>query len=175
MDLKSYIRAIPDFPKPGILFRDISPLLANAEAMRRVIRGWEDRYADRAIDKVCGIESRGFLFGLPLALHLDCGFVPLRKAGKLPGATHRLDYSLEYGTASLEVQTDALTAGDKVVIVDDLLATGGTAAAAARLVEQAGATVEEIAFVIELEGIGGAEAMADWNYHSLIAYGPEES
>lgn len=173
MDLKSYIREVPDFPQPGILFRDITPLLAAPEALQAVVDQLRDRYAGRGIGKVLGVESRGFLFGAPLALSLGVGFVPVRKAGKLPADTISRSYDLEYGSATLEIHRDAVAKGEKVVIVDDLLATGGTARAAAELAESAGAVVEEIAFVIELADLGGREGLR-WPSYALLVYGGGE-
>ncbi|MEJ2090051.1 MAG: adenine phosphoribosyltransferase [Gammaproteobacteria bacterium] len=174
MDLKSYIRDIPDFPKPGILFRDITPLLADATAFGHVVQTWTERYRERRVDVVVGIESRGFLFGAPLALNLGRGFVPMRKVGKLPAETVRREYSLEYGTAALEIHRDALRRGDRVVVVDDLLATGGTAAAAAELVAECGAEVVELAFVIELVALGGAAVLGSTPFTSLLRYEADE-
>jgi len=155
MDLKDHIRAIPDFPKPGILFYDISTLLRDADAwqvamgrMARIIRSYQP-------DMLAGIESRGFLFAAPLALKLGCGFVMLRKQGKLPGTTVRHTYALEYGTDTIEIQQDAITKGMRVVLVDDLLATGGTMAAAVTLLEQVGAVVPLAACIIELTFLDG--------------------
>jgi len=175
MDLKSYIRAVPDFPQPGVLFRDITPLLAAPEALGHVVETLARRYEGREVDKVLGIESRGFVFGAPLALRLDAGFVPVRKAGKLPGKTLRRAYSLEYGQAVLEIHADALRPGERVVLIDDLLATGGTARAAAELVEEAGGIVEEIVFVVELAFLRGRDALGERPVHSLVVYQPEES
>ncbi len=173
MDLKTYIRAVPDFPKPGILFRDITPLLGNAEAFQEVVDRLYERYEGRGIGKVLGIESRGFLFGAPLALKLGVGFVPIRKAGKLPADTLSRSYDLEYGSATLELHRDALEAGERVLILDDLLATGGTAIAAAELVESAGAEIEEIGFVIELADLGAREKLR-WPAHAMLIYGDED-
>jgi adenine phosphoribosyltransferase len=175
MDLKDHIRAVVDFPKPGIVFRDITPLLGNVTAFSGAVDRLVERYGDRGVDAVLGIESRGFLFGAPLALRLGCGFVPLRKPGKLPAAVHRRDYELEYGTATLEMHEDAVNAGDRVVIVDDLLATGGTAAAAASLAEAGGAVVEELAFVIELEELNGRAALGNRACFSLLRYRAEDA
>jgi adenine phosphoribosyltransferase len=175
MDLKSHIRAIADFPQPGILFRDITPLLGNAEAFGSVVDTLVERYRGRNVAKVLGIESRGFLFAAPLALRLGCGFVPLRKPGKLPAASYRQEYRLEYGTATLEMHQDGVAPGERVVILDDLLATGGTAAAAAALAERAGAVVEELAFVIELEALNGRAALGGRPCLSLVRYAAEEA
>lgn len=168
--LQDHIRSIPDFPREGILFRDIAPLLADPGAFSESIERLVRRYRKAGIERVLGIESRGFLFGAPLALQLGVGFVPVRKAGKLPGATLRRSYALEYGEAELEIQVDALSAGQRVLILDDLLATGGTAAAAAGLAEEAGAKVEELVFIVELTELGGRERLS-WPVHSLLRYG----
>ncbi|HEX3031094.1 MAG TPA: adenine phosphoribosyltransferase, partial [Bacillota bacterium] len=139
MDLRAYIRQIPDFPKEGVLFRDISPLIQNGPAFRRAIGLFTEFAAERDVDVVIGPESRGFIFGAPLACHLGVGFAPVRKPGRLPAKTSRMEYELEYGTDSLEIHTDAVKPGQKVLVVDDLLATGGTSLATARLVEGLGA------------------------------------
>ncbi|MFK7740460.1 MAG: adenine phosphoribosyltransferase [Planctomycetota bacterium] len=167
MDLASFLRDVPDFPKPGILFKDITPLLASAEAMRHCI----DRFAALEVgkvDRIVGIESRGFLFGVPLAMQLDVGFVPVRKPGKLPWKTHRIDYELEYGSDSLEMHQDAVQAGERVLIIDDLLATGGTMAAACRLVEKSGGAVAACATVIELGFLKGREKLGERRCEALI-------
>jgi adenine phosphoribosyltransferase len=168
--LRSLIRDVPDFPQPGILFRDVTPLLRDPAGLARVVDVLALRYRGRGIDAVAGIESRGFLFGAPLAIALGVGFVPVRKAGKLPADTLRREYALEYGTACLEVHRDALRPGERVLLVDDLLATGGTAAAAAALLAELGASVEEIAFVIELEFLGGRRVLKPHPVHALLAY-----
>ena len=149
MDLASYLRDVPDFPKPGILFKDITPMLSSPEAMECAI----DRLAALdfgKVDKVAAIESRGFLFGVPLAMRLGLGFVPIRKPGKLPWKTNRIEYVLEYGTDAVEIHEDAVQAGERVLLIDDLLATGGTMGAAAELVEACGGEVAGCGFVIEL-------------------------
>jgi adenine phosphoribosyltransferase len=170
MDLKQYIRDVPDFPQPGILFRDITPLLQNAEALKYVIDRLTEHYSDAGLDAVVSIESRGFLFGAPLAYNLGIGLVPVRKAGKLPAARMSVEYALEYGTGQLDVHQDALQRGDRVAIVDDLLATGGTAIAAAKLVELLGATVHSFAFLVELAFLGGRERLAGYDIFSLLRY-----
>ncbi|MDX2175646.1 MAG: adenine phosphoribosyltransferase [Candidatus Sumerlaeia bacterium] len=166
MDILSKVRTIPDFPKPGIMFKDITSLLADPEAFAAVIAGMEERYGGRGLTKVVGVESRGFLFGAVLAHSLGLGFVPIRKAGKLPAKTRRRSYSLEYGEATIEVHEDALGPGDRVVLVDDLLATGGTARAAAELVKELGAEVDEIWFLIELGFLPGRKALEGFRVHS---------
>lgn len=170
MDLAAHIRAIVDFPKPGIVFRDITPLLARPVVFRHVVGELVDRYRDRGVDTVLGIESRGFLFGAPLALELGCAFVPARKPGKLPHARLARSYALEYGEATLELHADAVEKGQRVLVIDDLLATGGTAKASCELIEELGGKVEECAFVIELDGLGGREALAPRPVHSLVRY-----
>jgi len=167
-DLKRFIRDVPDFPKKGIVFKDIAPLLWDAGALRRTIEGLA-ALAPKP-DAVVGIESRGFIFATGLALHWGVRFVPARKFGKLPGRTVREQYSLEYGEDVLELQADSLARGQRVVVVDDLLATGGTAGATAKLVEQLGASVEAMLFVIELDGLGGRDALAGRNVHALVRF-----
>lgn len=170
IDLKSYIRDIPDFPKSGILFRDITPLLATPAAFHESIRRLADHYRDREVDIIIAAEARGFIFAAPLALELNIGFVPVRKPGKLPAATNSFEYDLEYGTDTLEIHVDGIEAGQRVLIVDDLLATGGTMEACCKLVKQAGARVAGCAFLIELEGLGGAAKIGDHDVFALIRY-----
>lgn len=170
LDLKHYIRDIPDFPKPGILFRDITPLLASPDAFRTAIRQMADHYRGRQIDAVVAAEARGFIFAAPLALELNTGFVPVRKPGKLPFDTHAFHYELEYGTDTLEIHIDGIAPGQNVLLVDDLLATGGTVQACCRLAERANATVVGTAFLIELTGLGGAQRIAPYEVFSLIQY-----
>jgi adenine phosphoribosyltransferase len=169
MDIKRLIRDIPDFPSPGIVFKDITPVLSDADALRWVVRQICDRYRGE-VDAVVGIESRGFIVGAPVAYELGVGLVVARKPGKLPYATHRVSYSLEYGSDALEMHTDAFVAGERVVIVDDLLATGGTAKATVELVRKAGAEVVECAFIIELGFLSGAKALHPCTAHSLVKY-----
>lgn len=154
-DLAALIRTIPDYPKPGIRFRDVTTLLGNGDAFRQVIDRLAARYAAERVAKVAGIESRGFILGAPLAYALGAGFVPVRKAGKLPAATFGVDYALEYGRDRLEMHVDAVTAGQRVLVVDDLIATGGTAAATVQLLRRIGAEVVETAVVIELPELDG--------------------
>jgi adenine phosphoribosyltransferase len=168
--LESYIRNIPDFPIPGIQFKDITTLLRDGDALHRAIDGFVARYRDQQIDAIVAIESRGFIFGAPLAYALGIGLVPVRKAGKLPADTHRLEYALEYGTATLEIHKDAFPTGARVIVIDDLLATGGTIAAACQLVAQAGGHVVEAAFLIELAGLAGRERLGTHPIYAQITY-----
>ena len=168
MDLEQYIRDIRDFPKEGIVFKDITPLLASPEGFKGAIDIITSEYADKGVSKVMGAEARGFIFGGALAYQLGAGFVPARKPGKLPSATTSHTYELEYGTDALEVHTDAVGPGDRVLIVDDVLATGGTAAAKAALVEKMGATVVGFAFLIELDFLRGREKLGGADIVSLI-------
>jgi adenine phosphoribosyltransferase len=168
--LSDYIRDIPDFPKPGILFRDICPLLAEPRAFRQAIGSLAEHYRDREIDAIVSAEARGFIFAAPLALALDVAFVPIRKPGKLPFDTHAFHYELEYGTDTLEMHIDGLGPGQRVLVVDDVLATGGTIAACCQLVEQSRGTVVGCAFLIELKSLGGAQRIAPIEVFSLIQY-----
>lgn len=170
VDLHKWIRDIPDFPKPGIIFKDITPLLASPEAFGAVIERLTERYANREIDAVAAAEARGFIFGAPLALRLNAGFVPIRKPGKLPYATVALEYQLEYGTDRLEVHTDALKPGQRVLLIDDVLATGGTMRACCDLVTRTGAELVACAFALELTFLGGREKLAPIEVFSLISY-----
>ncbi|UCH84345.1 MAG: adenine phosphoribosyltransferase [Candidatus Latescibacterota bacterium] len=169
-ELKRLIRDIPDFPKPGILFRDITPLLSDHAGFRLVVNTLKQRYEGRKIDKIAAIESRGFLFGTPLGYQLGVGVVPMRKPGKLPYKTIRESYALEYGEAALEIHKDAVRPGDQVLIMDDLLATGGTASAAVSLVEKLGGEVVEVCFVIELAGLNGRSRIEGVPVFSLVSY-----
>src|SRR5208283_5231524 len=169
-DLKQLIREVPDFPKPGILFYDITTLLKYPAGLRAVIDGLKDHYRDAKVDVVLGIEARGFIFAPALAYALGAGFVPVRKPKKLPSECLRVSYDLEYGTDSLEMHKDAIGAGSRVLIVDDLLATGGTAAAVARLVEQAGGKVAGLGFAIELTFLNGRAKLPGYQVFSLLQY-----
>jgi adenine phosphoribosyltransferase len=168
--LKAHIRDIPDFPKPGILFRDITPLVRSPAALRETVHHLVHPYVGATISAVVGMEARGFIFGSLAAWELGVGFVPLRKSGKLPYKVESVRYELEYGTAALEVHTDAVGPGDRVLIVDDLLATGGTAKASCELIEQLGAEVAGCAFVIELTELEGREALSRYPVHALLSY-----
>jgi len=170
MEFAKLIRDVPDFPKKGIVFKDITTLLQDGEAFRLATNQILKLYLDAAIDKVVGIEARGFIFGGVLAYKLGCGFVPARKPGKLPAPTIREDYTLEYGTNALEIHADSIKSGEKVLIVDDLLATGGTALATARLVEKLGGEVAACQFLIELGFLNGREKLQKYPLHSLIVY-----
>jgi len=170
VDLKRLVRDIPDFPKPGILFRDITPLLGDPAGFRATINRFLGRFAERSVDKVVGIESRGFLFGPVLAYQLGAGFVPVRKPSKLPAATISESYDLEYGSDSVEMHADGIEPGENVLVVDDLIATGGTAFAAAKLVERAGGRVIGLGFIIELSTLGGRERLSGYDVSALLTY-----
>ena len=170
--LLNAVHTIPDYPKPGIMFRDVTGILDDAEAFALTISLLKAKYENRGFTKVVGTEARGFLFGAPLALALNIGFVPVRKPGKLPRATYAQDYLLEYGTDTLEIHQDALTSEDKVLIVDDLLATGGTIEATMKLIQQVGATATDAAFVISLPDLGGEAKLqqCQLDVYSLLQY-----
>jgi adenine phosphoribosyltransferase len=172
MSLKNAIRSIPDYPKPGIIFRDITTLLADAKAFRRAIDELVQPWSGSKIDKIAGIEARGFILGGAVAHQLSAGFVPIRKKGKLPHKTVSIGYSLEYGVDEMEMHVDALTPGEKVILVDDLIATGGTAEAAVKLLKKLGAEVVAACFVIDLPDLGGAKKIEalDVPVRSLIAF-----
>ncbi len=170
VEVQSYIRAIPDFPLPGILFRDITPLLKDKQAFKAAIDLFVDTYKQAKIDHVVGIEARGYMLGAPLAYAIGAGFVPVRKPGKLPFSKLSESYALEYGTNSLEIHADALGNGDRVLVVDDLLATGGTAAATRRLLERLGAKIAGFAFLIELEALKGRDALPGADVITFIKY-----
>jgi adenine phosphoribosyltransferase len=170
MDLRAYIRDVPDFPKPGVLFKDITPLLMDPSAFAYSVARMSAHYSRSAIDAIAAAEARGFLFAAPMALELRKPLVPLRKPGKLPYSTHSFRYDLEYGSAELHVHTDAIPPGCRVLLVDDVLATGGTMAAACKLVEQAGGTVVGCAFLIELGFLKGREQLRGRDCFSLITY-----
>ena len=170
MDLKALIRDIPDFPQPGNLFRDITPLLGNPEGLETVLAWLEADVGERNVGAIVGIESRGFLFGSPLANRLGLPFVPVRKPGKLPAARMSVEYSLEYGQRRLDIHEDAVSPGTRAYIVDDLLATGGTALAAAKLVEMIGGVVAGMGFVIELQDLDGRTRLEGYPVTSLVVY-----
>jgi adenine phosphoribosyltransferase len=170
MDLSQFIRNIPDFPVPGIQFKDITPLLQDPAAFKHTIDVLSERYRERGIDAIAAIESRGFIFAAPLAYQLDIGLVLVRKAGKLPADTYDIEYELEYGTNKLELHKDAFQPGARVLVMDDLLATGGTTAATCQLIEQAGGVIEEIVYVIELDFLKGRDKLTKYPVHSLLHF-----
>lgn len=170
LDLKSYIRDIPDWPKKGIVFKDITPLLKDPVSFKYAVDTLAERYHGMGVDLILGAEARGFIIGSALAYKLGCGFVPARKPGKLPWKTTCAEYALEYGTDSLEIHTDGIFNGAKVLVVDDVLATGGTASAKAKLVEQLGGEVAGIAFLMELSFLNGREKLDGYDVFSLMAY-----
>jgi adenine phosphoribosyltransferase len=172
MDLKTLIRNIPDFPKPGIMFRDITTLLNHPEGLRYTIDTLTEKCQQAGLkpDHIVGMESRGFLFGVPLAYQLNAGFIPVRKPGKLPAAVHTIEYELEYGTDTLEIHQDAIAAHHKVLIVDDLIATGGTAKATAELLQKIGCEVLGFAFIIELVDLAGRQKLPDLPVITLVQY-----
>ncbi len=170
MDLKKIIRDVPDFPKAGVIFKDITTLLKDKDAFRYTIDKMIERFKGEDIDLIVGIESRGFIFGPILAYHLNAGFIPVRKPGKLPAETVRESYDLEYGKDAVEIHKDAIDPGNKVLIVDDLLATGGTSQATAKMIEKIGGIVVGFAFLIELEFLKGRDKIKGYNIFSMITY-----
>lgn len=170
MDLKAKIRSIEDYPEKGVIFRDITTLLKDAEGMHAAIDALQEKLGDTAFDLILGPESRGFIFGMPIAYNLKKGFVPVRKKGKLPAPVISKEYALEYGTATIEIHKDAIAKGRKVVIVDDLLATGGTAKAIVEMVEEMGAEVVGLLFLIELDFLSGREALQGYAVDSVLHY-----
>jgi|SRR6478672_48393 len=168
--LKDHIRDIPDFPSPGVVFKDITPLLADVDAFRFAVDAIADHFAGSEVDKVVGVEARGFMIAAPVAYRFGAGLVPVRKAGKLPWDIEREEYELEYGTDLLEIHKDAVRPGENVVIVDDVLATGGTASASVRLVERLGAKVLGLGFIIELAFLHGRDKLPDHDMISLMVY-----
>jgi adenine phosphoribosyltransferase len=170
MDYKSFIREVPDFPKPGILFYDITTLLKEPICLRAIIDDLVQQYQGTGITKVVGMESRGFILGSPLAYHLNAGFVPVRKPGRLPADVFEVKYNLEYGSNSLAIHRDAIQEGESVLIVDDLLATGGTAAATVHLIRQLGGEIVGVGFLVELLGLEGRKKLDGCTVHSLISY-----
>jgi adenine phosphoribosyltransferase len=169
-ELRGLIREVPDFPKPGIRFYDITTLLKEPEAFRDVIDRMADQVNGVEIDVIVGMESRGFIFSAPLAYKLGAGFVPVRKLGKLPAETIEVEYELEYGTATLEIHSDAITKGQHVLIVDDLLATGGTVMGTIELVRRLGGEIAGLSFMVELTGLKGREKLGEFEIHTLLAY-----
>ena len=170
MDLKKYIADIPDFPEPGVIFRDVTPLLANKDAYQESIRLISEFAKDKKVDVIVGPEARGFLFGCPVALALHCGFVPVRKPGKLPREVISQSYDLEYVSNEIQMHSDSIQAGQNVLVVDDLLATGGTVEAAITLIEKMGGNVVGTAFLIELEALKGRELLKDYDVFSVFKY-----
>ena len=168
--LGDFIRAIPDYPQPGVTFRDITPLLGNGPALAEATRALTERFADVGVDRVIGIEARGFILGAPVAVALGAGFVPVRKAGKLPWAVVREEYELEYGTDKLEIHRDAIHPGERILVVDDVLATGGTAAATCRLAATLGAEIVGLAVLLELSALDGRRRLGDRRVESLLTY-----
>jgi adenine phosphoribosyltransferase len=169
---KSLIREVPDWPEPGVSFKDITPLLADPDALAAAVAAMAEPYVDEGITKVLGIEARGFIFASVIAYSLDAGFVPIRKAGKLPHDIHHQEYDLEYGTDRIEVHSDAVGPGDRILIVDDVLATGGTGRAAIDLVERLGADLCGFTVLAELEFLGGRERLGETDVHTVVHYGP---
>lgn len=169
-ELEKYVRSIPDFPEPGIIFRDITSVLQDPEGLQLSINKMQDLVKDLDFDVVVGPESRGFIFGVPIAYNLKKGFVPVRKKGKLPCETIEKEYALEYGTATIEIHKDAIKPGQKVVIIDDLIATGGTIEAIIELIEQLGGEVVRIAFLMELEGLEGRKKLEGYDVEAVIKY-----
>ena len=168
--IKSKIRTVPHWPKQGIMFRDITTLLKDAQGFKETIDLLYNRYKDKKIDKVIGIESRGFIFGAPLAYLLGCGFIPIRKPGKLPAECESEEYTLEYGKDKIEIHKDAIKKGERILIVDDLIATAGTANAARNLVKKLGAQIVECAFIIELVDLKGRDKLKDENIYSVVEF-----
>ena len=170
IDLSTHIRDVPDFPIPGILFRDITPLLTDAAALKESIRQMSEPWRDSRIDLVAAMEARGFMFGAAMAILLGAGFAPVRKPGKLPWRTRSIEYTLEYRSDILHIHEDAIRPGQRVLVVDDVIATGGTAQAVVQLVEQLGGTVAGVQFLIELAGLNGRELLAGYDVRSVIIY-----
>ena len=167
---RDLIRDIPDFPKEGILFKDITPVLSDIKALRLSVEEMSKPFMNQNIDVVVGIESRGFIFGAPIADKLDAAFVPIRKPGKLPWNTEKVEYELEYGTDTLEIHKDAISEGQNVLIVDDLLATGGTAEAACKLISKIKGTIKGLVILVELDFLKGREKLNQYNVHSIVKY-----
>ncbi len=174
IDLRSFVRDIPDYPKPGILFRDITPMLADPAALEAATDALAEPFLDQGIELVAAAEARGFIFATPLALRLGAGFVPIRKPGKLPFDMHSFAYELEYGTDELQIHVDGVRPGQKVLIMDDLLATGGTMEACVRLLEKCDAEIAGCSFLIHLENLGGHARLAPYTVHSVLTYGEND-
>lgn len=174
VDLQSYVRDIPDYPKPGILFRDITPLLADPEAIKAAAAALAEPFVDKGIDIVAAAEARGFIFAAPLAIQLGAGFVPIRKPGKLPFDLHSFAYELEYGTDELQIHVDGVKPGQRVLIVDDLLATGGTMEACLRLLEKCDAEIVGCTFLIHLAQLGGEARLSPYPVHSVLRYDQDD-
>ena len=174
LDLTAFIRDVPDFPKPGILFKDITPLLGDPAALKDAVQALAEPYRNANLASVAAVESRGFIFAAAVACELGCGFVPLRKPDKLPAETTSATYQLEYGTDTIEVHVDAIHPGDRVAIIDDVIATGGTAAAAVELVNGLGGNLVGISFLIDLAFLGGTAKLGDYPIHSVIIYDGDE-
>ena len=170
MNLKEKIRTIPHFPKQGIMFRDITTLIKDKAGFQHAVNLLAERYKSHPVSAVAGIESRGFIFGAALAHRLNVGFIPIRKKGKLPAKTEKQEYDLEYGKDCVEVHVDAVSQGDSILLVDDLIATGGTAHAACKLIEKLGGKIHECAFIIELPDLKGREKLKNYNVHSLVSF-----
>ncbi|NLL47110.1 MAG: adenine phosphoribosyltransferase [Firmicutes bacterium] len=170
MNLREKIREIPDFPKPGISFKDITTLLKDGDALRETVKRMAKHFADHKIDMIVGVESRGFILGAPLAYEMGLGFTLIRKPKKLPGEVLKVEYDLEYGTDSLEIHSDSFPPGTRVLVVDDLLATGGTIEAAIELIQKLGGEVAGLAFLIELAYLGGRKRLLDYDIYSLVQY-----
>ena len=168
--LEDYVRTVPDFPEEGVMFRDITTILQDPDGLEMAVDGLCDRVKDLDFDLVVGLESRGFIFGVPLAYKLHKGFIPIRKKGKLPAETLSMRYDLEYGQAEIEIHRDAIKPGQRVIIVDDLIATGGTCEATCKMVETLGGVIARICFVMELQGLKGREKLAQYDVQSLIEY-----
>ena len=169
-DFRSLVRDIPDFPIPGIVFRDITPLLADPSAYKAAVQALAEPFRDRKIDQVVAIEARGYMLGCPLAIELGAGFVPVRKVGKLPFETYKAKYALEYGEAEVEMHRDGLVGHHNVLLIDDVLATGGTMAAACELVEKTGATIGGLSFLVELGFLNGRSKLGTYPMHSVLSY-----
>ena len=173
-DLRSFVRDIPDYPKPGILFRDITPMLADPEALGKAVDAMAEPFLNSGVQVVAAAEARGFIFGTPLAIKLGAGFVPIRKPNKLPFELHSFAYDLEYGQDELQIHVDGIRPGQKVLVVDDLLATGGTIEACLRLLEKCDATIVGCAFLIHLESLGGEARLEPYDIHTVLSYGGDD-